>query len=130
MAGIARAQQIAPPRANWGPRSSAPEWRWFWRQLGGLWRFDLPDTAYNVATRDGGDAGGHVLFAGSPEELANQDTYTSIFLKAELERSAAFVKEAEVDLEALDLDAMAGDDDEIEEEMVDEEEAAEAETVT
>ena len=74
---------------------------------------------------DGGDAGGHVLFAGSPEELANQHTYTSTFLKAELERSAAFVKEAEVDVEALDLDAMAGDDDDMDEEMVDEEEETE-----
>ena len=76
---------------------------------------------------DGGDAGGHVLFAGSPEALAGQDTYTAHFLKKELERSAALVEDAEVDIEAVDLDALAGDEEDIEEEVVDEEETAEAE---
>ena len=66
MAGLVRSHDVAPPRANWGFRNSAPEWRWFWRQCAGLWRFDYPDTAYNIATRDGGDAGGgHVGWDGA-----------------------------------------------------------------
>ena len=66
MAGLVRSHDVAPPRANWGFRNSAPEWRWFWRQCAGLWRFDYPDTAYNIATRDVGDAGGeHVGWDGA-----------------------------------------------------------------
>jgi len=69
---------------------------------------------------EGGEAGGHILYAGTPEELAAQDTYTSHFLKQELERSAAFVDEDEEAL--VDLEALAGDADDVEEEIVEEEE--------
>ena len=66
MAGVVRSHDVAPPRANWGFRNSAPEWRWFWRGCRGLWRLDYPDTAYNVTTRDGGDAGGgHIGWDGA-----------------------------------------------------------------
>ena len=76
-------------------------------------------TSFSVADHiidlgpDGGDAGGHILFAGSPEALAAQDTYTAHFLKEELARSAAFVGEQEE--EVVDLEALAGDGDDVEE---------------
>ncbi len=74
---------------------------------------------------EGGDAGGHILCAGTPEELAAQDTYTAHFLKKELTRSAAFVEEDEEE-EVVDLEALAGDEEEIVEE---EEPEAEGEPV-
>ena len=71
---------------------------------------------------EGGDAGGYILCAGTPEELAAQDTYTSHFLKQELERSAAFVDEDEEEEALVDLEALAGDEEDLEEEIVEEEE--------
>jgi len=68
---------------------------------------------------DGGDAGGQILFAGTPEALAAQATSTGLFLQQELARSAALEGEEEDD---LDLDAMAGDDGDDDEEIMDEEE--------
>jgi len=56
---------------------------------------------------DGGEAGGHILFAGTPEEVAEQDSHTGEFLAAELAR----VRAAEEDDEEVDLDAMADDGD-------------------
>ena len=76
---------------------------------------------------DGGDAGGHILFAGTPEELAQQDTYTAHFLKEELDRSKTVLQEAEVDVEDVDLDALTGDDEDVEEEVLEEDEPVEAE---
>ena len=68
---------------------------------------------------DGGEAGGRILFAGTPEALAEQDTYTAAFLRDELARSTP---EEEND-DAIDLDAFISDDDndDIEEEAAEEE---------
>jgi excinuclease ABC subunit A len=77
----------------------------------------------------GGDSGGHILFAGSPEELATQDTPTAQYLREELERARVPAPlEADEEIE-LDLDALAGDDDEDDEEdleVVDESDAPES----
>ncbi len=75
---------------------------------------------------DGGAGGGFLLFAGTPESLAEQDTPTAPFLADELARAARRTPEHEE--ERLDLDALAGDDgepDEVEEpeEAVEEDEA-------
>ena len=69
---------------------------------------------------DGGDAGGHILCTGTPEELAAQDTYTAHFLKEELARSAALDDDEEE--EVVDLEALAANGDDVEEEIVEEEE--------
>jgi len=65
---------------------------------------------------DGGDAGGQILFAGTPEELAGADTPTAPFIRDELERSARAGALAD---ESVDLDALAGDEGEpdVEEEV-------------
>jgi len=57
---------------------------------------------------EGGDAGGHILFAGTPEELAAQDTHTGRFLRKELARAAALADGA--DEELIDLDQLATDE--------------------
>ena len=57
---------------------------------------------------DGGAGGGRILFGGSPEELAEADTHTGQFLKAELERVAEYDEEGET---VVDLDAFSGDGD-------------------
>ena len=75
---------------------------------------------------EGGDAGGHILYAGTPEELAAQDTYTAHFLKQELTRSATFVDQDEEE-EVVDLEALAGDEEHVEEQIVEEEPEAEGE---
>lgn len=67
---------------------------------------------------DGGDAGGQILFAGTPEELAEQGTHTARFLKEELERSASYTNGD--DDEAIDLDALASDEEVASEEFDDE----------
>lgn len=77
---------------------------------------------------DGGQGGGHIIATGTPEEVATQDTPTGHFLKEELARSRRLTAEEEGDDdEEVDLDALAGDEDELEE--VDEEEEAEEEPV-
>ncbi|NNF04848.1 MAG: excinuclease ABC subunit UvrA, partial [Rhodothermales bacterium] len=75
---------------------------------------------------DGGEAGGSILFAGTPEEVAEQDSHTGEYLAAELSRVSASADEEE---EEVDLDAMADDgddeDDDAEEEETDSEEQLE-----
>ena len=57
---------------------------------------------------DGGEAGGHVVFAGTPEELAQQNTHTGHFLQKELTR---FSDQLNGDEDAdIDLDELVGDD--------------------
>ncbi|MEM9665368.1 MAG: ATP-binding cassette domain-containing protein, partial [Bacteroidota bacterium] len=73
---------------------------------------------------DGGAGGGRILFAGTPEALAEQDTPTGRFLKEELERSARLAAHREDD-EDLDLDTLASDDEPEVEEPEEEEEAVE-----
>ncbi len=67
----------------------------------------------------GGEGGGRILFAGTPEELAQQSTPTARFLKEELGRSIYDEDEA------LDLDLFAGDDGDEDEGEEEEAEAAE-----
>ncbi|MFV1979706.1 MAG: excinuclease ABC subunit UvrA [Rhodothermia bacterium] len=52
---------------------------------------------------EGGDAGGEILFAGTPEELARQQTYTSKYLNDELGRQTG---PASDEAEFVDLDQM------------------------
>lgn len=59
---------------------------------------------------EGGEAGGHILFAGTPEALAQQDTPTGRFLRKELARTATFANGAEEEL--IDLDLLATDEEE------------------
>src|SRR5690606_36105466 len=75
----------------------------------------------------GGDDGGHIIFSGSPEELAEQDTPTAHFLREELSRwtDSASTHDEEVE---LDLDALAVDEaEEVEDEMDDEADSHELE---
>jgi len=70
----------------------------------------------------GGAGGGQILFAGTPEELAQQDTATARFLRLELERGVY-----EEEDETVNLDAMASTEpDDDDEETEEEEETAEA----
>ncbi len=73
---------------------------------------------------DGGEAGGRILFSGTPEQLAEQDTPTGRYLKPELERSVRGIEE-----EAIDLDQLAGEDEDTDEEPEGEESEEEGETV-
>ena len=74
----------------------------------------------------GGAGGGQVLFAGTPEDLAEQDTPTARFIREELERSAR--EETVTSRNApMDLDEMASD--EAEDEVEDEEPEEEGEAV-
>jgi excinuclease ABC subunit A len=75
---------------------------------------------------DGGDAGGEVVFAGTPEALAEVDTATAAFLREELARHAGEEAAAEAPVLEIDLDALAGDD-EADDEDVEEDEEAETE---
>jgi excinuclease ABC subunit A len=75
---------------------------------------------------DGGDAGGEVVFAGTPEALAERDTPTAHFLRAELERHSG-EEEVGAQTREIDLDAFAGDDDGDDEDVEEDEAAAEAE---
>ncbi len=43
---------------------------------------------------DGGEAGGHIVFAGTPEALASSDTATGIHLRRELERTREHMRQA------------------------------------
>ncbi|GAB5520301.1 MAG: excinuclease ABC subunit UvrA [Rhodothermales bacterium] len=74
---------------------------------------------------DGGAAGGQILFSGTPDDLAKQDTPTGRFLQLELDRSAY----ADDD-EAVNLDDMISDDepdaDDVEDAEEEEAEVAEA----
>ena len=78
---------------------------------------------------DGGDAGGEVVFAGTPEALAERDTATAAFLREELARHVSEEASAEAPVLEIDLDALVGDEEGDDEDVeADEpEEAAEAE---
>ena len=65
---------------------------------------------------DGGQGGGHLIATGTPEDVAQQNTPTGHFLKEELERSARLAAEDD-DEEAIDLDALAGDEEDEPQEM-------------
>ena len=52
---------------------------------------------------EGGDAGGEILFAGTPEDLARQQTYTSKYLAEELGRQTGSTPD---EVEFVDLDLM------------------------
>lgn len=67
---------------------------------------------------DGGEAGGHILFAGTPEDIAVSDTYTGQYMAEELARD---VPESDDDSEneiELDLDEMTTDDEPEPEEII------------
>ncbi|GIV58002.1 MAG: ABC-ATPase UvrA [Rhodothermaceae bacterium] len=77
---------------------------------------------------EGGDAGGRILFAGTPEALAATDTHTGRHLREELARDARLTDDEDED--DVDLDALAGDDDEPDpDDVVEDEEEAAGETV-
>lgn len=69
---------------------------------------------------EGGEAGGSIIFSGTPEDLVRSRTYTGSALKAELERSTYAPSENGVD-EPFDLDSLLGDDDEPDEDDQEEE---------
>ena len=74
---------------------------------------------------DGGAGGGQILFAGTPEALAERDTPTARFMAEELARSER--DETVTSANApLDLDAMEGDDEGDEDELDEEEPEEEA----
>ncbi|WP_420454672.1 excinuclease ABC subunit UvrA [Rubrivirga sp.] len=76
---------------------------------------------------DGGAGGGHILYAGTPEGLAQADTPTAPFMAEELER-ARQSGDLGLGVREIDLDALngGGDDDEADEVEEDEPEEAEA----
>ncbi len=78
---------------------------------------------------DGGYGGGRIQAVGTPEEIAETDTHTGVFLKIELERRAQSVDDTDG---PVDLDALAGDgddpDDPDDEILEEEDEAPELET--
>ena len=79
----------------------------------------------------GGQEGGRIVFAGTPEELAARETATARYLRVELGRSAARPGDQEPDDE-VDLDLLAGDDDgedEEDDEIAAEDEPAAEETL-
>jgi excinuclease ABC subunit A len=67
---------------------------------------------------DGGDAGGHVIFTGTPEELARLSSATGRVLKKELQRSRIVddADQLEISLEDLQVDDDDVDEDEVLEE--------------
>ncbi len=59
---------------------------------------------------DGGEAGGHILATGTPEEIVDSESYTGAYLKVELARPEARASSAEnVDVR-VDLEALASDE--------------------
>jgi excinuclease ABC subunit A len=68
---------------------------------------------------DGGEAGGYILYAGTPEELAGTDTSTGQYLKEELDRSV-YTDESDEDEE---LERLIDEGEEVEDEDIDEDEA-------
>ena len=69
---------------------------------------------------DGGAGGGHILYAGPPEGLAEADTPTAPFMAEELERArtatSPMLAVREIDLDQLASGDDSGDDgDEVEE---------------
>jgi excinuclease ABC subunit A len=75
---------------------------------------------------EGGDAGGRIMFSGTPEELAETDTFTGAFLKKELARSPSgdFDEAAAESLWSMtegEDEEMVGPDEEVEDDADDEE---------
>ena len=62
---------------------------------------------------DGGDEGGRIVFAGTPEETARMETYTGMHLREELLRYTADDDEEE----EVDLDALVSEEDDLDDEM-------------
>ncbi|HHP7237656.1 excinuclease ABC subunit UvrA [Longibacter sp.] len=56
---------------------------------------------------EGGEAGGEIVFTGTPEALADADTHTSPFIREELERARRVERMEDED---VDLDSMSDDD--------------------
>ncbi len=71
---------------------------------------------------EGGDAGGRILFSGTPEQLVKEKTYTAEYLEKEMSRVGHTPDE-----ETIDLDAMTSDDD-LEEDLGNTEEDEDEET--
>jgi len=73
---------------------------------------------------DGGDLGGHSICTGTPEEVAAADTYTSFYLRSELERMGQLTEMEAEELPDLDelVSTVEGELDEDEEELDEEEE--------
>lgn len=69
---------------------------------------------------EGGEAGGSIIFSGTPEDLVKSGTYTGQALKIELERSAYAPSENGMD-ELIDLDSLVADDEEADESDLEEE---------
>jgi excinuclease ABC subunit A len=61
---------------------------------------------------DGGEAGGHILFSGTPEDLAQSGTSTGVYLAEELAR----VIYSEDEEDEVDLDSLSSDEEEVEDE--------------
>ena len=59
---------------------------------------------------EGGSEGGRIVYTGTPEETARQDTHTGRYLREELERTALLAEDEEDEAE-VDLDAMANGSD-------------------
>ena len=71
---------------------------------------------------DGGAGGGQILYAGPPEALAEADTPTAPHLREELERASS---DGGLKVREIDLDALAGDDGDPEDEVEEDEPEAE-----
>lgn len=65
---------------------------------------------------EGGDAGGCIVAAGTPEQVAGTGTYTAAYLRKELDR----LQRQDQEDEEVDLDALASEEEDVEEEEVDE----------
>jgi excinuclease ABC subunit A len=70
----------------------------------------------------GGALGGYIVCAGTPEEVAQKDTVTSYYLREELTRNYS---DSSMD-EDLDLDRLASDEDDAEDDVIETEENEEA----
>ncbi len=63
---------------------------------------------------EGGDAGGRIVAEGTPEYLAEQDTFTGTYLREEFGRLSQVGEDLEDD-EEVDLDSLASEEDEVDE---------------
>jgi len=71
---------------------------------------------------EGGEAGGEIVFTGTPEALADADTHTAPFIREELERARRVER---MDDEDVDLDSMSDDDSDVVDGLDEETEEAE-----
>jgi excinuclease ABC subunit A len=75
---------------------------------------------------EGGEAGGRIVGEGTPEHLADQDTFTGAYLKEELMRLLREEgNQQDEDEGEVDLDVLASDEDDVDEEDLVEEEEGE-----